>query len=149
MKALPPPVAMLLCLALAGLARWLFPALSFSFSGQVWLGLLLIALVLVTEFTLIRQFRAAKTSFTPIDVAKARHLVTSGLFAYTRNPMYVGQLLILLSGGIAIGSWALIPLWALFFTYLNKMQIPREEAALHANFGQEYADYCQRVRRWA
>ena len=75
-------------------------------------------------------------------------LTTAGLFAYTRNPMYLGMLLAL--AGVALALGALSP-WLLvlqFFVLAQCWYIPLEERKLAASFGSQYADYCRDVRRW-
>ncbi len=75
-------------------------------------------------------------------------LTTAGLFAHTRNPMYLGMLLAL--AGVALALGALSP-WVLvlqFFVLVQCWYIPLEERKLAARFGSEYADYCRDVRRW-
>ena len=75
-------------------------------------------------------------------------LVRSGVFRLTRNPMYLGLLLILLAWALFLGSgWSLLgPV--VFVIYLNRFQILPEERVLAAKFGVEYAAYRKCVRRW-
>lgn len=75
-------------------------------------------------------------------------LTTAGLFAHTRNPMYLGMLLA--RAGVGLGLGALSP-WILvlhFFVLAQCWYIPLEERKLAARFGRQYADYCRDVRRW-
>jgi protein-S-isoprenylcysteine O-methyltransferase Ste14 len=73
--------------------------------------------------------------------------VTGGIFAFTRNPIYVGFALVL------IGQFLIFPNWIIFVylaaaTWLFHRQVLREEGFLKAHYGQDYADYCKRVRRY-
>jgi protein-S-isoprenylcysteine O-methyltransferase Ste14 len=74
--------------------------------------------------------------------------VTSGIYRVTRNPMYVGLTLSLCAWGFWLGRpiAALGPLT--FVAFIDRLQIVPEERALTARFGQAYADYRRRVRRW-
>lgn len=94
-------------------------------------------------------FLRAGTTLNPQQPQKVTTLVTAGVFSLSRNPIYLAQLLflvawsLLLTGGLMCWSGCL-----LYFVYLQRWQIPREEVLLHQRFGQEYAAYCKKVRRW-
>ena len=76
-------------------------------------------------------------------------LVTSGVFGYSRNPMYLAMALALLGIGFIVGKVILAVLVAIgFVSYLTKFQILPEERLLADLFGAEYRQYCQQVRRW-
>ncbi len=94
------------------------------------------------------SFRLAKTTVNPLRPEKASSLVTSGVYRYTRNPMYVGMLFLLMAWALYLDSpWALAgPL--VFVLYMNRFQIGPEEKALEALFGDDFIDYKERVRRW-
>ncbi|OLQ90152.1 hypothetical protein BIY22_03880 [Vibrio panuliri] len=96
----------------------------------------------------VYEFRKAKTTVNPVAVDKASTVVNTGVFAYTRNPMYLA-LLILLFG---IGYWqqnvisVMLPIG--FVLYMNRFQILPEERALEHLFGDQYLEYKRQVRRW-
>jgi protein-S-isoprenylcysteine O-methyltransferase Ste14 len=94
------------------------------------------------------QFRASSTTVNPTRPDQAATLVTSGIYAYTRNPMYVGMTLLLLGWGICLGSVYALLLPAAFVLYMNRFQIGPEEKALLQLFGPEFMAYKDRVRRW-
>tara|TARA_R110000772_G_scaffold28740_3_gene72244 strand:- start:1464 stop:1964 length:501 start_codon:yes stop_codon:yes gene_type:complete len=78
----------------------------------------------------------------------ANQIVSSGIYQYTRNPMYLGMALFYL--GLALlfrSSWALL-LWPVAIIVIRTQVIAREERYLAAKFGAEYLDYKARVRRW-
>ncbi|MDO5512549.1 isoprenylcysteine carboxylmethyltransferase family protein [Corynebacterium sp.] len=88
------------------------------------------------------------TTVDPVRVGRASSLVTDGVFAVTRNPMYLALAGTLTAHAVARGSgWGLIPV-AGFVTALNRWQIAAEEKALERRFGAEYAAYAARVPRW-
>ena len=96
----------------------------------------------------VLQFRRAHTTVDPRDPAKVSALVTDGVYGFTRNPMYLGFVL-MLAGWVAIlASPALIALVAVYAFYLDRVQIPPEEAALKARFGTAFDEYAAHVRRW-
>ena len=79
---------------------------------------------------------------------QASTLVTSGVYRFTRNPMYVGILLLLAAVAAHLGSvLALLGLPAFVF-WIGRFQIAPEERALRAKFGSAYDDYTRAVRRW-
>lgn len=96
----------------------------------------------------VYEFKKAKTTVNPVQVEKASTVVDSGVFAYTRNPMYLGLLLLLL--GFAYWQQNILALMVsfLFVPYMNRFQIIPEERALEKLFGVEYLEYQLKVRRW-
>ncbi|MGZ5132161.1 MAG: methyltransferase family protein, partial [Caldimonas sp.] len=93
-------------------------------------------------------FRRARTTVNPTKPQSASSLVVSGIYRLTRNPMYVGLLLLLLAWAAFLCSpWALLGPLA-FVLYIGRFQIAAEERALLALFGSEYSAYKARVRRW-
>ncbi|MBF0377275.1 MAG: isoprenylcysteine carboxylmethyltransferase family protein [Desulfamplus sp.] len=93
-------------------------------------------------------FRNAKTTVNPLKPDNASSLVDTGIYRISRNPMYVGLFLLLISLALFLSNlYAFIA--ALFFIlYMNKFQIAPEERALEKIFGTNYIDYKNRVRRW-
>ena len=95
-----------------------------------------------------RQFRHRGTTLDPSHPEQASELVTSGPNSRTRNPMYLGLTGLLAANALRRGSLrALLPLSA-FVVYLDRVQIPAEEAALAERFGADYEAYRARVPRW-
>jgi len=93
-------------------------------------------------------FRGHHTTVNPISPEKASTVVEDGVFGLTRNPMYVGMAAVLSAHALARGgllTW--LPV-AGFVTVIDRVQIPAEERAMRANFGEAYDGYVQRVPRW-
>lgn len=145
---IPPP----LVTALAGLLMWAVAeqtARSTLPNALQW-GMVAILLVSGASVCLagVLSFRRARTTVNPLKPETASSLVIAGIYHYTRNPMYLGMLLLLLSWSVYLASlWALL-LVPFYVLYLNRFQIVPEERALFALFGTAYADYMARVRRW-
>lgn len=93
-------------------------------------------------------FQQARTTLSPMRPDQASALVTTGVYRITRNPMYVGGAILLISWAVYLSSpWALFgPIF--FVLYVTKLQILPEERSLSAMFGNDFDDYCARVRRW-
>lgn len=94
------------------------------------------------------RFRRQGTTVTPLHPEQASALVTGGLYRLSRNPMYLGLLCWTMALACYLGGlWVWLgPL--LLWGWLSRWQIVPEERALQARFGDGYADYCRRVRRW-
>ena len=111
------------------------------------MGGLLIVAAIIGVISLIQFFRA-KTSLDPTKPSKVSSLVTDGLYKYSRNPMYLAILLVLLAWGLWLGNAFNTLLAALFVGYMNRFQILPEEEALLKSFGKQYQQYLTSVRRW-
>jgi protein-S-isoprenylcysteine O-methyltransferase Ste14 len=94
------------------------------------------------------SFRRARTSVNPMRPDSTSSLVVSGIYKYTRNPMYLGFLLLLLGWAIFLSNLAPFALLPAFVVYMNYFQIRPEERALGSLFAKEYQPYLARVRRW-
>jgi protein-S-isoprenylcysteine O-methyltransferase Ste14 len=94
------------------------------------------------------EFRRAKTTVNPLTPEASSMVVRSGIYRYSRNPMYLGMLLGL--GGLAtlLANPFNLMLLPLFVLFLNQFQIIPEENALIDKFGQDFRDYQAQVRRW-
>jgi protein-S-isoprenylcysteine O-methyltransferase Ste14 len=102
----------------------------------------------ITPAVAFYQFYRARTTFNPLRPESATALVTSGVFAWTRNPMYLGLALLLLGWAIRLGTLSSFAGALLFPPLIRHVQIRSEEQALRRRFGSDYDRYCQGVRRW-
>ena len=144
-----PPLAVTL---LAGLGAWFlahaFPALRTDSARLPLIAAMLGLLGGGCSVLGVISFRRARTTVNPMNPGAATTLVVSGIYRFTRNPMYLGFLFFLLGGLAWLGNpLALIaaPAWVM---YLNRFQIVPEERALRARFGAEFIAYAARVPRW-
>ncbi|MEL3924703.1 isoprenylcysteine carboxylmethyltransferase family protein [Aeromonas enteropelogenes] len=141
---LPPP----LIFTLSAAAMWGMRGGGEPAGWQWGLGALLVALGALFGFGALQRFRHHQTTVSPTRPHHTRHLVTCGVYRISRNPMYLGLLCWLLAWGCYLGG---IWVWlgpVLLVAWLTRFQIIPEERLLQARFGDEYARYCQRVRRW-
>ncbi|MCW0423775.1 methyltransferase family protein [Xanthomonas sacchari] len=144
----PPPLLVLMGAAGAWAAARAWPALTLLVPGQRALGVALIVAGVIANVAPKRYFRRAGTTVNPLQPQRASALVQSGLHRYSRNPMYVGHAIMLLGWLLWLGHPAAVVALASYLLYVDRVQIPSEEAALQARFGATYVDYCRRVRRW-
>jgi protein-S-isoprenylcysteine O-methyltransferase Ste14 len=149
MKLKIPPliVTIIFGLFMYLLATYL-PVGYFDFFGRNYLVYLLLFLALLIGIVSLFQFFRSKTSIDPYAPSKVSTLVTSGLYHYSRNPMYLALLLLLLGWGLYLGNAFNTILAAGFVYYMNAFQIIPEEEVLRDKFGKEYQKYCVMVRRW-
>jgi protein-S-isoprenylcysteine O-methyltransferase Ste14 len=92
------------------------------------------------------EFRKARTTLDPHGAVKA--LVKTGIYRFTRNPIYLGFLLMVIGFPLAYGSlWGLV-VSPIFIATLSRLVIEKEEAYLEKKFKGEYSDYSSKVRRW-
>jgi protein-S-isoprenylcysteine O-methyltransferase Ste14 len=147
-----PPLGLVI---IAALLMWLgavyLPALNFRFPFQsaqstvAWVVGLPGALASALG---VLEFRRAKTTVDPTTPKAAAALVTTGIYRRTRNPMYVGFLLILTGWAVAVANVASFLILPAFVLYMNRFQIQPEERALASIFGQDFEAYCTEARRW-
>jgi protein-S-isoprenylcysteine O-methyltransferase Ste14 len=110
------------------------------------IGLLLLLAVASLWFSAFRTMTRAKTTLNPNGIPA--HLITTGPFSVSRNPLYLANTLLLVAVGLigGMGWFVLMAIVAAFAT--TKLAIEREEKVLAEKFGKRYRDYAKRVRRW-
>lgn len=130
-----------------GAAR-LVPALGFELPAGWIIAASLAVAGLVIAILGVVSFRRAGTTVNPLQPTATSSLVISGIYRWTRNPMYLGMLLVLLGWGVFLANALAILLAAAFVSLMNRLQIGPEEKILAARFGAEFAAYQSTVRRW-
>ena len=114
--------------------------------ATTWVGSALVALGLALNITASRRFEAVGTPIRP--GTRSTSLETGGVFAYSRNPMYLGMALILFGAALALGTATAFLVAPIFAVLIQRHFIVHEEAMLVDTFPREYAEYRDRVRRW-
>jgi protein-S-isoprenylcysteine O-methyltransferase Ste14 len=117
-------------------------------SWRGWMAGVLIALGLALDIPSVVRFRAAGTTVNPLAPQRVARLVTGGAYRFTRNPMYLGMVLILCGIAVWLGGWVVWLGPSVFVAFITRFQILPEERAMAAKFGADYAAYRGRVRRW-
>lgn len=147
MLKLPPPIWALLFLLLTAGASYLvgWPTVPLVHSLSIGIGL--IAVGFIPPVWALILFRREGTQLNPTSETNNK-LVTGGPFRFTRNPMYLG--LVVLSLGVAVATGAILMFLAplLVFATANWVHIPLEEAKMRRQFGPAFDDYARNVRRW-
>lgn len=124
------------------------PDAAVGFAGQTLVAVLVAGASLLLVAVAAMHFHRARTTVNPMHPQQASQLVDNGPYRYSRNPMYVADVGLLLALAIHLGSPASLIWIAAFIGWIHWLQIPREEKALLAQFGDAYQRYCERVRRW-
>ena len=145
---IPPPVYFLLFAGSMWLLAQHAPLLNLIPKPWNHSGIIIAILTSLADLTSLWAFFKAQTTVNPLRPQRTQHLVTSGLYRYTRNPMYLGLLVILLGWAIYLGALTPFLLLPAFVWVITHMQILPEEAMLQVKFGKTYSDYQQRVPRW-
>ncbi|EED38272.1 isoprenylcysteine carboxyl methyltransferase family protein [Stenotrophomonas sp. SKA14] len=145
---IPPPLVMLLCGGIGYLASRVAVGMRVPLPMPGVLAAALVTLGVVLNLLPKLAFRRARTTVNPLRPSASSALVTHGVYRYTRNPMYLGQSIVLAGAMLYLQNpvaWLAVPLFVL---YITRWQIVPEERALSARFPGAYAIFCQRVRRW-
>lgn len=144
-----PPLAVVL---IVGAFMWLtaraLPEYRLDLPYRVLLAQIAAAAGFIVAAWGVAAFRRAGTTVNPMKPESSSSLVNSGIYAYTRNPMYLGFLLALLAWAIYLSHPAAFLLLPLYVWYMNRFQIEPEERALASLFGETFKTYASRVRRW-
>jgi protein-S-isoprenylcysteine O-methyltransferase Ste14 len=145
---IPPPVVALLMAAIMWGISLAAPPVAMPAPLRVATAIAIALAGAVIAVAGVIALRRAKTTVSPLKPETTSSIVTSGVYGFTRNPMYVGLALALLAWAVFVSSaWALLAL-AGFVLYMNRFQIVPEERVLAAQFGASYSAYRARVRRW-
>ena len=141
----PPRIAFAL-VAIAAVAAWLLPAQPKLFNAPLIVAMVLAAAGFLVMMAGWWQFRDREVLICPTE--PTRVLITDGVYRFTRNPMYLGMLLMLVGLATWAGDLSFYIAAALFFLVMDRVFCPYEEEKLHRSFGSAYLDYRLRVRRW-
>lgn len=143
---IPPPLVALTFSLLVNYSKSIFPKVDIQY-GSVF-GSFMISIGSIIILSAIIQFKNYKTSLTPLNPSNATKLIVHGVYKFSRNPMYLGLLLIL--SGISIiqnpiGGLIFVPS---FILYITHFQIIPEESAMLDLFKYDFLKYKENVRRW-
>ena len=121
---------------------------NFNLNGINILALVFLIIAIIMIVLSINKFKKNRTTISPLRPNNTSSLITSGIYNYTRNPMYLGLLLILISTALFIKNFISFLIIPLFVIFINKNQILPEEQILENIFGEEYRNYKKKVKRW-
>ena len=145
---IPPPIVTLISILLTYLSRDYLGFFHLNFYVQQILYVIFFGLGISIIFFATREFKAIDTTVNPMKPKNASNLVTSGVFKYTRNPMYLGMAFVLGSVAVCFNLIGGIIFIALFCAYITKFQIIPEERAMRYIFSDDFDKYTKVTRRW-
>lgn len=143
-----PPVALVIIVAaaMAGLA-YAVPA-DVVFPAKLLVSVSLVVVGALVAVAGVVAFRRNKTTVNPFTPELSSSLVDTGIYRFSRNPMYLGLLLALAGWCTFLANWGAALLLPVFVAYMNRFQIQPEERALSQRFGSQFIAYSNAVRRW-
>jgi protein-S-isoprenylcysteine O-methyltransferase Ste14 len=144
-----PPLLLVVVFAaaMAGVTR-LVPSATIIVPARLAALMSLIALGVAITIAGVVAFRKHETTVNPLAPDEASSLVSTGIYRITRNPMYLGLLLMLAGWCVYLGNGVAALLLPGFVAYMNRFQIGPEERALAAKFGSRFTEYAASVSRW-
>ena len=146
MLKIPPPLLVLILVVSSFLSSKKINIILIPNQNIVSIIILLVGLLIL--IIPVSNFIKYKTTIDPIKFKKVNKLITSGIYKYSRNPMYLGLLMIVISSSILYLNIYSVTTPFLFYWWINRFQIKREEIFLTEKFGREYLSYKAKTRRW-
>jgi protein-S-isoprenylcysteine O-methyltransferase Ste14 len=144
----PPPVVVALTGVLMWLASRTAPGLAFEIPAHKVVAIVLMSAGFITGLSGVITFWRAKTTINPLRPQSSSSLVTWGVYRVTRNPMYLGGLLVLTGWAVFLSNPVALLFLPGYILFITLFQIVPEERALTSLFGAEFLAYKSRVRRW-
>lgn len=140
---IPPPVIFLIALAVI-----YFLPQGKSYPIPQWVGIVLALFGTLVGLAAVYFIRQARTTVNPFKPEQTVTLVTHGIYLYSRNPMYLSLVLVLAAVAIWLNRYYSTMVVIAVIMYFDRFQIEPEERILSKKFGQEFAEYQVKVRRW-
>jgi len=143
---IPPPIVTFFFGLCIYFSQEYFP--NFNLEFLTMLSYILYFAGLTVLILAVRMFKKQNTTVNPIKIKNASSLVTSGIFKYSRNPMYLGMVMILLGLALMFNVIGGILFTLLFAIYITKYQIRPEEEVMERLFGEDFLKYKNSARMW-
>ncbi len=142
----PPPLVMIFFAVCIAVSKRFLPVIDLGMITNLGFGLYIIAAFLIVSAG--ATFRKHQTTLNPLKPNSTSSLVTSGVFKYSRNPMYLAMLFVLIGISINKSIFGGMIFAPLFVLYITVFQILPEEEAMSKLFSEEFEHYKNKVRRW-
>ena len=145
MLKIPPPILVFILV----ISNYFSSKIDLIFlPNRTLISILILLIGILILINPIFKFIRSKTTIDPIKFKRVNKLITSGIYKYSRNPMYLGFLIIVISTSIFYLNIYSITTPFFFYFWINRFQIKREEIFLTEKFGKEYLQYKTKTRRW-
>lgn len=145
---IPPPVVGVLIAAVMWTLARATPVLLIPLSLRIIIASLFVVAGLAIAALGVLAFHKSRTTVNPLKPESTSSIVVSGVYQFTRNPMYLGFASVLTGWAIYLAAPAALLGPVLFIAFITRFQIIPEERVLSTKFGREFAAYTARVRRW-
>tara|TARA_B100001989_G_scaffold248705_1_gene222709 strand:+ start:54 stop:503 length:450 start_codon:yes stop_codon:yes gene_type:complete len=143
---IPPPILVIILTSLVYFSSTKLELIYLPYRQIVSVIILIIGLIVIVSPVV--DFIKSKTTVNPVKFKNVNRLVTTGIYRYSRNPMYLGMILIIISTTVYYLNFLSVFSPLIFYIWINKFQINREEIFLEDKFGSEYLKYKSKTRRW-
>ncbi len=147
LKIVPPVIVLISALAMWGVSL-ITPQAEVLDTHTIIIPALFVAAGFVLMLISAFAFHRAKTTINPMRPQNSSALVTNSVYNFSRNPIYLADLLMLVGWAIYLSNFFALALIVIFVLYVTRFQIMPEEKALEERFGDQYLAYKARVRRW-
>lgn len=142
----PPILLLIICFVFATVLAKILPIRSFQV--ETWVAVTITLSGIAFLLLAVISFARNQTTVNPQSPNNTTKLVTKGVYRITRNPMYVGMILILLAYVLWLGELSAAFTVVIFFFLIDRYQIKLEERVLHNKFGKAFDDYLKIVPKW-
>jgi len=143
-----PVVQVLIAIILMLMISRLLPNLTLNWPAHTYIALMGLFIAIIVGIAAVVSFNRHKTTVNPTKPETSSTVVSSGIYSFSRNPMYLAMLITLVSLAYYLQHLASLPVILIFIGYMTRFQIIPEERMLTKLFGQQYIDYQIKVRRW-
>ena len=144
----PPALVTLICALLMWGVDEMAPMKWDVFMIRKWLALAVFGIGTSCGVAGVLSFYRRSTTINPHKPEQVTTFIQSGIYQRSRNPMYLGLLFMLISLAIYLGNPLSLVVLPIFVGYMNQFQIKPEEESMRQQFGRDYQEYCNDVRRW-
>ena len=143
---IPPPILVIILITSIYFSSDKLDLISIPYRTSFSIVILSIGILVIINPVV--KFIKSKTTVNPVEFKNVEKLVTSGIYKYSRNPMYLGMIMIIISTTVYYLNFYSLLTPFIFYFWINRFQIKREEVFLEEKFGQEYLSYKTKTRSW-
>ena len=143
---IPPPILVIILTSLVYISSTKLELIYLPYRQIISILILVIGLIII--ISPVVNFIKSKTTVNPVKFKNVNRLVTTGIYKHSRNPMYLGMIIIIISITVYYLNYLSVFSPLIFYIWINKFQISREEIFLEDKFGDEYLKYKSKTRRW-
>ena len=143
---IPPPILVIVLITSIYFSSDKLDLISIPY--RTFFSIVILSIGILVIINPVVKFIKSKTTVNPVEFKNVEKLVTSGIYKYSRNPMYLGMIMIIISTTVYYLNFYSLLTPFIFYFWINRFQIKREEVFLEEKFGQEYLSYKTKTRRW-